>query len=171
MFEAVGHAVSRLIRIRYGAMVLPRGLKRGAWMELDEHDIKSLMQAVSRRDTREQTSSDDSNGASLNRGESPDHNSNGRNQRRNNVRGSGPRSSGNGQRNSSFSSESKDAGNDRKKRPESGARQLTSAQPDPLKTSFGYIGADSLTRQRQEQSQRRGSSSLGRDQRRNNRSR
>mgnify|MGYP000258743280 CR=1 FL=1 len=28
MFEAVGHAVSRLIRIRYGAMVLPRGLKR-----------------------------------------------------------------------------------------------------------------------------------------------
>ena len=29
MFEAVGHAVSRLIRIRYGAMVLPRGLKRG----------------------------------------------------------------------------------------------------------------------------------------------
>ena len=25
MFEAVGHAVSRLIRIRYGAMVLPRG--------------------------------------------------------------------------------------------------------------------------------------------------
>jgi 23S rRNA pseudouridine2605 synthase len=30
LFEAVGHAVSRLIRIRYGAMVLPRGLKRGA---------------------------------------------------------------------------------------------------------------------------------------------
>jgi 23S rRNA pseudouridine2605 synthase len=29
MFEAVGHAVSRLIRIRYGAMLLPRGLKRG----------------------------------------------------------------------------------------------------------------------------------------------
>ena len=29
MLEAVGHAVSRLIRIRYGAMVLPRGLKRG----------------------------------------------------------------------------------------------------------------------------------------------
>ena len=31
MLEAVGHAVSRLIRIRYGAMMLPRGLKRGAW--------------------------------------------------------------------------------------------------------------------------------------------
>jgi 23S rRNA pseudouridine2605 synthase len=42
LFEAVGHAVSRLIRIRYGAMVLPRGLKRGAWMELDERDISAL---------------------------------------------------------------------------------------------------------------------------------
>ena len=46
MFEAVGHAVSRLIRIRYGAMLLPRGLKRGAWLELAETDINLLMQAV-----------------------------------------------------------------------------------------------------------------------------
>src|SRR6478736_4673618 len=46
MCEAVGHAVSRLIRIRYGAMVLPRGLKRGAWIELDERDIRSLTQAA-----------------------------------------------------------------------------------------------------------------------------
>src|SRR6478736_6804799 len=46
LFEAVGHAVSRLIRIRYGAMVLPRGLKRGAWMELDERDIRELMNAA-----------------------------------------------------------------------------------------------------------------------------
>ena len=42
MFEAVGHAVSRLIRIRYGAMLLPRGLKRGAWMELDDADIRAF---------------------------------------------------------------------------------------------------------------------------------
>ena len=46
MMEAVGHAVSRLIRIRYGAMVLPRGLKRGTFVELDERDIQSLVQAV-----------------------------------------------------------------------------------------------------------------------------
>lgn len=46
MFEAVGHAVSRLIRIRYGMMVLPRGLKRGAFMELEEHDIRALMKAA-----------------------------------------------------------------------------------------------------------------------------
>ncbi|MDB5894593.1 MAG: rRNA pseudouridylate synthase, partial [Rhodoferax sp.] len=46
MMEAVGHAVSRLIRIRYGAMLLPRGLKRGAWMELDDRDIQALLKAA-----------------------------------------------------------------------------------------------------------------------------
>lgn len=45
MFEAVGHAVSRLIRIRYGSMLLPRGLKRGAWVELSESDIALLTRA------------------------------------------------------------------------------------------------------------------------------
>jgi 23S rRNA pseudouridine2605 synthase len=45
MFESVGRAVSRLIRIRYGAMQLPRGLRRGAWMELDERDVQGLIQA------------------------------------------------------------------------------------------------------------------------------
>ncbi len=42
LFEAVGHAVSRLIRIRYGSVVLPRGLKRGVWVDLPESDLKSL---------------------------------------------------------------------------------------------------------------------------------
>lgn len=45
MFEAVGRAVSRLIRIRYGAVQLPRGLRRGAWVELDAHDVRALVQA------------------------------------------------------------------------------------------------------------------------------
>ena len=49
MFEAVGHAVSRLIRIRYGAMLLPRGLKRGAALELDTRDIQALMRAAGAR--------------------------------------------------------------------------------------------------------------------------
>lgn len=43
MFEAVGLTVSRLIRTRYGAMVLPSGLKRGRWEELDEHAVRELM--------------------------------------------------------------------------------------------------------------------------------
>ena len=46
MFESIGHAVSRLIRIRYGAMLLPRGLKRGAWVELDAADIGLLTRAA-----------------------------------------------------------------------------------------------------------------------------
>lgn len=47
MFEAVGHAVSRLIRIRYGSMLLPKGLKRGTWVELSEADIALLTRASS----------------------------------------------------------------------------------------------------------------------------
>jgi 23S rRNA pseudouridine2605 synthase len=42
LFEAVGLAVSRLIRIRYGAIVLPRGLKRGRFVDLAEDDVKLL---------------------------------------------------------------------------------------------------------------------------------
>jgi len=45
MFEAVGHAVSRLIRIRYGAVVLPKGLRRGTWVELDAQEVARLMHA------------------------------------------------------------------------------------------------------------------------------
>jgi 23S rRNA pseudouridine2605 synthase len=42
LFEAVGHAVSRLIRVRYGSVVLPRGLRRGVWVDLDEVDVWTL---------------------------------------------------------------------------------------------------------------------------------
>ncbi len=44
LFEAVGHAVSRLIRIRYGCVVLPRGLRRGVWVDLAEGDVRALRQ-------------------------------------------------------------------------------------------------------------------------------
>ena len=50
MFEAVGHAVSRLIRIRYGAMALPRNLRRGHWIELGDRDVKALMALVGMKD-------------------------------------------------------------------------------------------------------------------------
>ena len=42
LFEAVGHAVSRLIRVRYGSVVLPRGLRRGLWVDLEEVDVWTL---------------------------------------------------------------------------------------------------------------------------------
>ncbi|WP_255501223.1 23S rRNA pseudouridine(2605) synthase RluB [Mitsuaria sp. WAJ17] len=42
LFDAVGLTVSRLIRIRYGTVVLPRGLKRGVWVELEEGDVRVI---------------------------------------------------------------------------------------------------------------------------------
>jgi 23S rRNA pseudouridine2605 synthase len=42
LFDAVGLAVSRLIRIRYGTVVLPRGLKRGAAVDLPADDVRLL---------------------------------------------------------------------------------------------------------------------------------
>jgi 23S rRNA pseudouridine2605 synthase len=47
LFEAVGHAVSRLIRIRYGSVVLPKGLKRGIWVDLTDHDLRNLRRLAS----------------------------------------------------------------------------------------------------------------------------
>ena len=130
LFEAVGHAVSRLIRIRYGAMVLPRGLKRGAWMELDERDIRSLVQAVGGEGA--------DRGAPHGEG-GPDRNNNApRRGRPNGAPGGG----GGGGRNK---------GGPRGKDRNAGGAGGGGGQPDPMKTAFGYIGADSFTRQRQGQ--------------------
>ncbi|KND54730.1 Ribosomal large subunit pseudouridine synthase B [Candidatus Paraburkholderia kirkii] len=46
MFEAAGLMVSRLIRTRHGPIVLPRGLKRGRWEELEDNQVRSLMASV-----------------------------------------------------------------------------------------------------------------------------
>ncbi len=42
LFAAVELTVSRLIRIRYGTVVLPRGLKRGVWVDLEENDVRLI---------------------------------------------------------------------------------------------------------------------------------
>ena len=47
LFDAVGLTVSRLIRIRYGTVVLPHGLKRGAWVDLDENDVRAIRRLAS----------------------------------------------------------------------------------------------------------------------------
>lgn len=49
LFDAVGLAVSRLIRIRYGTVVLPRGLKRGVCVELDDGDVATIERLASPR--------------------------------------------------------------------------------------------------------------------------
>lgn len=128
MLEAVGHAVSRLIRIRYGAMVLPRGLKRGAWMELDERDIQALLKAAGdgERSVKPQVRQETA-------GRAPSRIASGRAGQSVFSRGAG----------------SAVVQGDKKRGVS--PRQGAQTQPDPLKTSVGYIGADSLSRQRQEQ--------------------
>ncbi len=65
LFEAVGHAVSRLIRIRYGSVVLPRGLKRGVWVDLGENDLRELRRLAGHvpRPERERDSEEGPDGA------------------------------------------------------------------------------------------------------------
>ena len=43
MFEAAGVTVSRLIRTRFGEIVLPRNLRRGRWEELEGNLVTALM--------------------------------------------------------------------------------------------------------------------------------
>ena len=49
MFEAAGMTVSRLMRVRFGPVNLPPRLKRGKSMELDEAEIKRLLELVARQ--------------------------------------------------------------------------------------------------------------------------
>ncbi|MDP1894339.1 MAG: pseudouridine synthase [Hydrogenophaga sp.] len=152
MFEAVGHAVSRLIRIRYGAMMLPRGLKRGVWVELDQQDIDRLTKAAGMP----------APGAGADRAARPTG-------RHPGARGkqapkTGGRNYGNPagsrgeapavRRSSMFGTP---ASNPNPNAPKSRGGKGPSgggAQPDPMKTSFGYIGQDALQRRREEESSR-----------------
>ena len=144
MLESVGHAVSRLIRIRYGAMVLPRGLKRGAWLELDDSDIRALVQAAGAGRPEGAPARGEAGSASAGRGS--------RNSGRGGQRmGDGrkrPAGGGAGLGGPRGQAPRRDASGARNTNPD---RQRVSAQPDPMKTSVGYIGVDSLSRHRQDQ--------------------
>jgi 23S rRNA pseudouridine2605 synthase len=146
MFEAVGHAVSRLIRIRYGSMVLPRGLKRGTWMELDATDIGLLMRA-----SHAVGSGVPQSGVPSTRGQRGDTGVPQRDDFSKKGGGRGRSGQSNGTRYGAglpdpLGSNPNPAGR---------SRAPTSAQPDPMKTSLGYIGADSYSRQRLEAGKRR----------------
>jgi len=185
LFESVGHAVSRLIRIRYGAMVLPRGLKRGAWMELDERDIRALLQAAGGAAERPGRPAGPKGAGQEGGGRG------GRNRKRRGGRnGGGARVQGDDRGNAPIpnplnhgpgakSERGPGAGkgapqgrrsnrndrNDRQARERTGDDRMPGGanQPDPMKTSLGYIGADSFSRQRREQRQgpRRGGGPSG----------
>ncbi len=139
MIESCGHAVSRLIRIRYGAMMLPRGLRRGMWMELGERDIRALGEASG---TPERVI----RGAPEPRPKPQDAPRRARSDR---GRGSGPRPNVRGGRPQDDAPRPFTGG--ARRRGEGGGEGARGGpqQPDPLKTSQGYIGADSYQRQRQ----------------------
>jgi len=46
LWEAVGCQVSRLIRVRYGMVTLERGLRRGAWLELEPKAVAEIEKNV-----------------------------------------------------------------------------------------------------------------------------
>ena len=168
LFEAVGHAVSRLIRIRYGAMVLPRGLKRGAWMELDERDIRALMQAAGgERPARQSQQGPGNEGGGRD----------GRNKRRRGNRSGAAQGDARGPNlPNPFGGKGRAGGGgggpgqgERRNQRGGGVgggnggadRAPSGNQPDPMKTSLGYIGADSFSRQRKEQRQGPGGQGRG----------
>ena len=160
MFEAVGHAVSRLIRIRYGAMMLPRGLKRGAWIELDERDIARLTVAAGMPGADEEGARPARPGGRHPAQRGKQGPRSGRTQGK--PPGSRSESPGFGDRRSSgYGMGGAPAGPGGKGR---GAKPGTStggrgpgggaSQPDPMKTSFGYIGQDALQRRREQEAGR-----------------
>jgi len=211
LFEAVGHAVSRLIRIRYGAFMLPRGLRRGVYVELDERDIAMLTRALRQAEMKgrekgkgrgraEPGDKPSTSGpalaevsADLNQplaqgpaeagfaGDSdasdeapgpyefqppPGGHGPGRidgggagGGRRRRSRGKGPRPS-NPQ--SGFNLPGSGSGKRRQGRGAGSGGGSSGGQPDPMKTSFGYIGADTFTRQREGQGKGRSAGRGGR---------
>ena len=131
MFEAVGHAVSRLIRIRYGAVMLPRGLKRGAWLELDERDIARLTAAAGLDSASDRPRGPRSGPAT----------------RQPVGRGKGGAKVGRGPARPRLVDEAPAP----RRAKGQGKPGTSTGQPDPMKTSYGYIGQDALQRQRKQE--------------------
>jgi len=119
LFETVGHAVSRLIRIRYGSVVLPRGLKRGVWVDLDDFDVRALHQATGMRRNERGAEADAER----------------RNNRRGGKRGrnaGGPRADGGGER----GPRPERVSGERPERGERAERGEGGAIPNPLQQTF-----------------------------------
>ena len=134
MFEAIGLTVSRLIRTRYGAMTLPRGLKRGRWEELDENTVRDMMAAHGLDKSTGQAASARKGRPEFNKDRQPNGNransaSQGPGGYRDQGQGFGP-SRGNNQ------------GRGAQGRPQGGGNAPAgSRQPDPLQTALGFPDA------------------------------
>jgi 23S rRNA pseudouridine2605 synthase len=153
MIEAVGHAVSRLIRIRYGSVELPRGLRRGAFVELDWRDIEQLSAAANEAvpvagGGRALNPQAGKSGRTAGLGRTV---KNSYNKRSGGRRPSTPQG---WDARAELQAEKKAVRQQPKRGQRLGAARALlvpvapEAQPDPMQTSFGYIGGDALQRQR-----------------------
>ncbi|MBC7490400.1 MAG: rRNA pseudouridine synthase [Glaciimonas sp.] len=138
MFEAIGLTVSRLIRTRYGAMTLPRGLKRGRWEELNETVVRAMMVAnglektaglgagnKGRDDSRERDREPNGNRASISYSQNP-------------SQGFGNKWLGQGQ---SYGQPRQNHGRGPSQGQGGRSQSTRSRQPDPLQTALGFPDA------------------------------
>jgi 23S rRNA pseudouridine2605 synthase len=58
LWEAHNVTISRLIRIRFGMLTLPREVRRGKWKELDHEEVMTFMQSLQTVNTTETHSTD-----------------------------------------------------------------------------------------------------------------
>jgi 23S rRNA pseudouridine2605 synthase len=138
MFEAIGLTVSRLIRIRYGAIQLPRGLARGRYQELAPEWVQAWMHdlGIGLEEIRQRQGSSEGNRGGRGRGGRPQGGregwgSGGRPYGQDYGQGYG---SGNGPPNTG-----QNQGQGRGRGRQQGNRP--SRQPDPLTSSVTYIAA------------------------------
>jgi 23S rRNA pseudouridine2605 synthase len=129
MFEAVGLTVSRLIRTRYGALTLPKNLKRGRWEEMEEHAVRDLL-ALS---GLEKTSGEAVKGRS---GSANRQNGN----RAGFDNGAGPVHSPSQWSNQGAAGQGRSQGQNPGKPNGRPQGQPRSRQPDPLQTALGFPG-------------------------------
>ena len=180
LFESVGHAVSRLIRIRYGAMVLPRGLKRGAlgWSSTSATSVRCSRPPVARlrgpaapaaarprrrgggRRPRRRNNAAPRQARNAAAGLAAARHARSRDAgrtprplataaRRAAARWPCQRGGAGGQPPGAGPASDRGGGRRRRRQSQGEDRRPSGAnQPDPMKTSLGYIGADSFSRQR-----------------------
>jgi 23S rRNA pseudouridine2605 synthase len=137
MFEAVGLTVSRLIRTRYGALVLPPSIKRGRWEEMEENDVRKLLSASGLEKMSNIGGKDGKPGAGKSFGGNGNRDFG--NQAGGNYNGGGNREP-NGNRDPVAGPGGRaGAGGKGASR---GQAPRTPRQPDPLQTTFGFAGMD-----------------------------
>jgi 23S rRNA pseudouridine2605 synthase len=62
MIESIGLTVSRLVRVRFGPVSLPRSLSRGRWGEISPEDVSELLRLIRVHNAHDGEDADDSEG-------------------------------------------------------------------------------------------------------------